>query len=236
MIRPDPAGARFALYWAPEVADPLHALGSAWLGRDAETGATLRQPAVPGLDLFEATRDPRGYGLHGTLKPPFRLAPGSTYAALRAASSALAARTRPFPLPPLRAQDYDGFLALRESAPAPDLYAFADDCVRAADAHRAPPSEAEVARRRPESLTERGREHLRRWGYPYVFEDFAFHVTLSRRLSAEEMRAALPAAEAHLGAAAGVARTVRELCLFSQAAPDAPFLVAERLPLGGAVV
>lgn len=236
MIRPDPAGARVALYWAPEVSDPLHALGSAWLGRDAESGATLRQPEVPGLDLFEATRDPRRYGLHGTLKPPFRLAPGTTYAALRADAAALAARTPPFPLPPLRPVDHGGYLALREAAPDPDLHAFADDCVRAVDAHRAPPTAGEVAKRRPEALTPAQRENLDRWGYPWVFGDFAFHVTLSRRLTSEEMRAALPAAEAHLGAAAGVPRTVRELCLFAQAAPDAPFLVAERLPLGGAAV
>ena len=30
---------RVAVYWAPELDDPLHAAGSAWLGRDAETAA-----------------------------------------------------------------------------------------------------------------------------------------------------------------------------------------------------
>ena len=69
--------ARLGLYWAPELDDPLHALGSAWLGRDAETGATLPQPAVPGLDLAEITAEARGYGFHATLKPPFALAPGT---------------------------------------------------------------------------------------------------------------------------------------------------------------
>jgi hypothetical protein len=38
---------RAAVYWAPRIDDPLHALGSRWLGRDAETGARLEQPALP---------------------------------------------------------------------------------------------------------------------------------------------------------------------------------------------
>ena len=46
---------RVALYWAPALDDPLHALGSAWLGRDAETGATLPQTVLPGLDTAEIT-------------------------------------------------------------------------------------------------------------------------------------------------------------------------------------
>jgi hypothetical protein len=46
---------RAALYWAPRIDDPLHALGSRWLGRDAETGARLEQPALPGLDMAALT-------------------------------------------------------------------------------------------------------------------------------------------------------------------------------------
>ena len=81
--------ARVALYWAPAVDDPLHRLGSAWLGRDAETGASIAQPSIPGLDLPALTADPRRYGLHATLKPPFHLT--GSYAALRADAAALAA-------------------------------------------------------------------------------------------------------------------------------------------------
>lgn len=223
--------ARLALYWAPEVSDPLHQAASAWLGRDAETGATLPQAPLPGVDIAEITADARSYGFHATLKPPFRLA--TAYAEARAAAAALAARTRPFALPPLRVADLDGFLALREAEPCPALHAFADDCVRSLDAHRAPPTEAEIARRRPERLAERERAYLAEWGYPHVFEAWRFHLTLSRRLSAEEMAVVRPAAEAALAGIAGVPRAVRELCLFTQAGPGAPFLVAERLRLLG---
>lgn len=222
---------RLALYWAPEEADALHERGSIWLGRDAATGAALAQPAVDGIDLAQATADPRGYGLHATLKPPFRLAHG--YAAARDAAAALAARTAPFDLPPLSVHDLDGFLALREDAPCRALHAFADACVTALDDHRTPPDAAEVARRRPERLTEAQREHLTRWGYPYVFEEWRFHVTLTRRLTAEEKAVLMPAVTQFLGDAPGRARRVSAVSLFVQAEPGAPFTIAERLPLRG---
>lgn len=222
---------RLALYWAPEVADPLHARGSAWLGRDAESGMALTQPAVDGTDLAQVTADPRGYGLHATLKPPFRLRHG--YAAARAQAAALAARTAPFDLPPLALHDLDGFLALRETAPCPSLHALADACVTALDDHRLPPDAAELARRRPERLPPAQRAHLDRWGYPYVFEEWRFHVTLTRRLNAQEKAALMPAVIAFLGDAPARPRRVAAISLFVQPAPGAPFTIAERLPLRG---
>jgi putative phosphonate metabolism protein len=223
--------ARLALYWAPDLDDPLHALGSAWLGRDAETGATLPQPSVPGLDLSEITAEARGYGLHATLKAPFRF--DAPYAALRDATMDLAARTRPFALPPLAPVNLGGFVALREAEPCAALGAFADACVTALDRFRLPPTEAEMARRRPERLTPRQRELLERWGYHYVLDEWRFHVTLSRRLDDAERALLLPAVQAQLGAAAARPRVVRSVCLFTQAAAGAPFLIAERLPLLG---
>ena len=223
--------ARIALYWAPELDDPLHALGSAWLGRDAETGATLPQPEVPGLDLAEISREARGYGLHATLKAPFRF--DAPYAEVRAAAMALAARTRPFALPPLAPSNLGGFIALRETAPSAALNAFADACVEALDRFRLPMTAEEYARRRPERLTPRQREMLDAWGYHYVFAEWMFHVTLSRRVTEAERALLLPAIEAHFGVALARPRFVRALCLFTQAAPGAPFLIAERLPLLG---
>ena len=220
---------RVALYWAPAPHDPLHAAGSAWLGRDAETGATLAQPPIEGI--AELTADARGYGLHATLKPPFRLA--TSWAALRADAAAFAARTAPFQMPPLAVADLKGFLALRETAPCPALHALADAAVAALDAHRAPPTAEELARRRKAGLTPRQEALLVRWGYPYVMEEWRFHVTLTRRLAPEEMARLRPMAQALLAPAAGRPRRVEAVCLFTQAAPGAPFLVAERLGLSG---
>lgn len=222
---------RVALYWAPALDDPLHARGSEWLGRDAETGASLRQPGIPGFDMAELTKDACGYGLHATLKPPFRLRHG--YPAFREDAAQLAARLAPFDLPPLEIANLQGFLALRESAPSPALQAFCDACVEGVDDHRVPPDEAEITRRRPERMTSAERANLHRWGYPYVFRQWWFHVTLTRRLSVDEEAVIRPRLDAHLGEAAARTRRVTELCLFTQRDRDASFLIAERLPLGG---
>ena len=231
MIGAPAPGARLALYWAPDLDDPLHRDGSSWLGRDAETGAPVPQPRVPGQDLRAITADPRGYGLHATLKAPFR--PLVSWAEARGAAAALAARLRPFDLPPLAVRDLEGFLALRETAPCPPLRVLADACVEALDGCRAPPDEAELARRRRAKLSPEQEANLVRWGYPYVFGAWRFHVTLTRRLSPKEKEAVLPEAEAHLREALRRPRKVSSICLFTQAAPGAPFLIAERLSFGG---
>ncbi len=146
---------------------------------------------------------------------------------------ALAASTRPFALPPLRVTLLDGFLALREAAPCPALHALADACIERLDRFRLPPSAEELARRQRHRLSHTQQALLERWGYPYVFGEWRFHVTLSRRLSPEEVAPLQALAQAHLGAAAAQPRFVRELCLFTEVTPGAPFLLAERLPLLG---
>ena len=222
---------RVALYWAPRLDDGLHGLGSRWLGRDAETGAAVPQPAVGGFDIAEVTADARLYGLHATLKPPFRIA--SSWAEVRADALAIAASTRPFALAPFRLANPHGFLALLESRPSPELQAFCDSLVDGLDRHRVPPTPEEIARRRPERMTDRQRANLHRWGYHHVFEDFWFHVTLSRRLSEAERALVEPQLAKFLGDVPAQPRRVTEVCLFTQAAPGAPFLIAERLPLLG---
>ncbi len=222
---------RVALYWAPERTDPLHELGSRWLGRDAETGAPLPQPSVPGLDIATLTAEPRRYGLHATLKPPFHT--GADWGTLREAAMALAARTRPFRLPPLRVAPLGGFLALREAESCAALRAFADSCVEALDRFRIPPDTAELERRQRHGLTPVQRALLARWGYPFVKEEWRFHVTLTGRLTEADLPLARDAAGSFLGRVADRPRIVRELCLFTQSAPDVPFRIAERLPLLG---
>lgn len=223
--------ARVAVYYAPRADDPLAAAGAAWLGRDAETNAPRPQPDLP--EMVAITAEPRGYAFHATLKPPMRLAAGRDWFALLEAAAALAARIAPFELPHLAVSDVHSFLALRETAPCPALQALADDCVRELDAFRAPPAEAELARRRRAGLTAEQDQMLARWGYPYVFESWFFHMTLTRRLSEAEKVVYRPAAEDWFAGAARAPRVVGDICLFTQAGPGAPFTIAERIPLRG---
>lgn len=225
----NPNDARVAVYYAP--ADTLAAAGAAWLGRDGETNAGLRQPDLP--DIAAITADPRGYAFHATLKPPMRLSAGRDWFALVEAARALAGRIAPFELPRLAVSDVHGFLALRETTPCPALQSLADACVGELDGFRAPPSEAELARRRRARLSSQQEQMLTLWGYPYVFATWFFHMTLTRRLSEAEKAIYQPAAEAHFADAFRVRRFVTDICLFTQAGPGAPFTMAERIKLRG---
>jgi hypothetical protein len=220
--------ARVALYYAPELEDPLWTAGCSWLGRDPESGASLRQPDLP--DVAAVTADPRGYGWHCTLKPPMRLA--GSYEAFRNDVAALARSLRPFAMPPLTVADLSGFLAVRETTPSPALQALADACVAWVDHHRAPADAAELARRRAHGLSPDAEALLERWGYPGVFGRWRFHMTLTRRLTPEEHAIYRPAAELHLAAALPFERQVGAVCIYTQAAAGSPFLLAERVRFG----
>ena len=223
--------ARVAVYYAPRPDDPLFAAGASWLGRDPESDAPTPQPDLDGID--EVTAEPRLYGFHATLKPPMRLAEGRQWFDLLTAARTLADRTAAFDLPRLSVQDLHGFLALRETTPCAPLQALADACVEHLDPFRAPASDAELARRRRANLTAEQDAMLVRWGYPYVFNTWFFHMTLTRRLTAAEKARYQPAAETYFARALSLPRRVDDICLFTQAAPDAPFVIAERLKLRG---
>ncbi len=180
--------ARYAVYFAPPAGSEHDRVGSRWLGRDARSGAALAQPAVPGLEparLAALTAAPRRYGLHATLKPPFRLHPETDFGQLDAALAALATT-----LPPVRFRAglarLDGFVAWRPLEAHGVLSEIAAACVTELDCLRTPAPEEEVARRRRNGLGARQDELLRRWGYPYVLDEFRFHLSLSERLDDED--------------------------------------------------
>jgi putative phosphonate metabolism protein len=221
--------ARVAIYYAPLEDDPLTQLSSAWLGRDPITNAPVAQPPLDGI--AEITAEPRSYGFHATLKPPMRLV--GDWGAFVAAARTMAADIAPFSLPPMTVADLRGFLALRETTPCAPLQALADACVERVDGFRAPTSTDELARRRRARLSVEQDAMLVHWGYPYVFGTWFFHMTLTRRLSDTEKARVLPAAQAWFAPALAVDRRVEDICLFTQAGPDAAFTLAERIPLRG---
>ena len=225
--------ARHAVYFAPAAETPLARFGAAWLGRDAETGVRLARPAVEGFSderLERITETPRGYGFHATLVPPMRLVEGCTAATLDAALAAFAAAQRPFRAPPLRLAELYGFLALVLSGESEAIQALEDDIVRAFRRFRAPPDVGAQARREAGALTPRRRTLFQEWGYPYLLDEFNFHMTLSNTLDAGELRALrralAPLAAPHCAAPLAVSG----IALFEQAAHDAPFALARRYP------
>jgi putative phosphonate metabolism protein len=222
---------RVALYYAPLPDDPLTPLSSSWLGRDPISNAPVPQPAIETIAAI--TAEPRNYGFHATLKPPMHLAAGIGWNDFRRAVEDTAATVAPFELPPLTVADLRGFLALRETVPCPPLQALADACVEQVDTLREPSSEDELARRRKANLSPEQDAMLVRWGYPYVFGTWFFHMTLTRRLSDTEKSIILPAAKSWFAPALTVPRRIEDICVFTQPSADDPFTLAERVKLRG---
>jgi putative phosphonate metabolism protein len=180
---------RYAIYYAPEPASALARFGQSWLGYDVETGRPVEQPAIAGTDpqrLAEITAEPRRYGFHATLKPPFALLPERDGAELAAALATFAARQAAVRAPPLMLAAIAGFWALVPSQPCKALTHLSAACVEHFDGFRAPPSEDELARRRRARLSPVQEALLARWGYPYVMDEFRFHLTLTERLAPDE--------------------------------------------------
>lgn len=219
--------ARYAVYYAPPEDSAFWRLGCRWLGRDAATGAPLTQPELPGIAV--RTASPRRYGLHATLKAPIVLADGVTETTFLDAVLAWASAEHPFALPPLEVATLGDFVAIRPSTECPALVEMAARCVRDLDRFRAPPSEAERARRKPDALPERERGYLEAWGYPYVFDAYRFHVTLSDSIADARHRAEFQAAAKEWMSAADLATVrVSDACVFAQASADAPFMLTHR--------
>jgi putative phosphonate metabolism protein len=186
ILRRRPRVIRYAIYFMPAPESPLWRFGSAVLGYDADGGDPVKPP--PGLFSTASARDyvaePQKYGFHATLKAPFALSAGCQEHHLFDHARAFVRGRRPFVVNPLRIAPIGPFLALVPSRREADLDALANDCVCEFDGFRAAASAEELARRRAASLTLRQSELLERWGYPYVFEEFCFHMTLTSRLPA----------------------------------------------------
>lgn len=226
---------RSAIYVAPGPGSALEAFGCGWLGR-ALDGAPLAQPAVPGIDparLVEITRSPRHYGFHGTLKAPFALAAGRSPDALDEAVAAFACERAPFEIT-LEVGSLGGFIAFVPAAAVAALDALAADCVEAFDGFRAPLDEAEIARRRAAGLTPRQDCHLLRYGYPYVLDDFRFHMTLTERLRAPERDQVLAILADRAADICAAPLRIDAIAVFGQPSREAPFTLRRRFPFARA--
>ena len=185
---------------APE-AVRLRAAAETWLARD---------------ELRDLTSHARRYGFHATLKAPMRLADGRTETELRAAVDAFAATHQRLSIDAFRALVPD---AERHSA----LAELAADAVQSFDEFRAPLNQADVTRRRPERLSPRQRELFERWGYPYVLDEFRFHMTLTDAVPADRGAQIDAALEAHFAHVSGIDVPLTAVAICVEPAPGAPF-------------
>lgn len=210
---------RYAIYHAAARSSELDRFGSHLLGYDAWTGEELAFPDGVGQaepDWRDLTRDPRKYGFHATLKAPMTLAHGKTEAELLAACECFVETPRPIPIITPIVNSISGFIAVVPAQRSTELEQLAADCVSVFDSFRSPLTPADRGRRNPEKLTSRQREYLDRWGYPYVMEEFRFHMTLTGRLGAERHTRVLTMLRARFATIGLTSLAIDGIALFRQ--------------------
>jgi putative phosphonate metabolism protein len=179
---------RYAIYFVPAADSPLYGFGAAALGYDCYTGRDTTP--ITGIDASSWTavvREPRVYGFHATLKAPFRLTDDfSEDDLLRAAQTFVESQSTVLE-GRLVLRAIGSFLALVPASRRADIERLAQACVQEFDRFRAPMTSEERARRLSAQLTPRQVEHLDRWGYPYVQDEFRFHMTLTGSLELSQL-------------------------------------------------
>nr|WP_321982470.1 DUF1045 domain-containing protein [uncultured Cohaesibacter sp.] len=227
---------RYAIFFVPLAEDPLNSAAAEWLGRDVFTGASVVRPSlVDGIDLeqFDAlTASARRYGFHGTLKAPFALAEGKSIEELETALEAYCKTLKPFTLPRFEVGQLGAFFALRPSEPSEQLKSLASNLVQDFDAFRAPLEEKDIARRNPDNLTKSQRDNLFSWGYPYIFDDFRFHMTLTNPVPDALAPAFHSALVAHFASHIEEPREVLSLALYEEPEQGGFFTVRRQIRIG----
>lgn len=225
---------RYAIYFVPSAQNALYRFGADLLGYDAYSGKRL--PFADGIEAEiegwkQLTVDPRKYGFHATLKAPISLRPGKTEDELAGAMQEFARTPRHIPqiVPVVRA--IGSFIAVVPRDPCPDLQKLADDCVTAFDDFRAPLTPEDRERRNVSVLTDKQIMHMDRWGYPYVFEDFRFHMTLTGSLPAGRHTAVLDILQKRFTALGLQRVSIDRLALLRQSDATSNFSIVSDWPL-----
>jgi hypothetical protein len=229
-------GPRYAVYFVPAAESSLYRFGSAILQYDCYTGEAVQPPhELIGGEWRRVTEEPRRYGFHATFKAPFYLSPSCSETQLVSAFQSFAALGRKAVAIKPVVQILGGFAAVVPDGAEPAVNALAADCTTIFDAFRAPISAWERARRLASGLNQSQIENLDRWGYPYLFADFRFHMTLTGKIEADRRDPMLAMLRGIFRRECGDRSVaVDRLALVKQETAAAHFLMLSDAPLHGA--
>ncbi|TYO61407.1 DUF1045 domain-containing protein [Bradyrhizobium hipponense] len=233
---PEASSPRYAIYYTPAPEHPLTVAARAWLGRDAFAGSSSTASAGLADTGTNSARRARTtaasrYGFHATLKAPFRLKEGCSVEELERALRTFVTAWPSCPIGPLKVDLLGGFFALVPVSPIPTLHGFASCIVEEFDRFRAPLSPGEFQRRLCSPLDDIETTHLARWGYPYVFDRFRFHMTLTDRIPADSQAEVRQELDAVFVPLLLEDYSIDALSLFAQEHSDADFVVRSQFAL-----
>ena len=217
---------RYAIYYIPDL--PLFQIGSDWLGWNSQSG----QETLLSADDRRITDRPRKYGFHATVKPPFLLASHSTQGELQDAFHAFCATSSPATGGTLKIARLGRFLAMTQDVQSNEVTELAASTVSHFDKFRAPLSDKDIEKRRQRRLTPQQDELLLRWGYPYVMQEFKFHMTLTGWLAANEIEAIEQRANTRFQEFIGQPLSIASLALLGEDRDSGHFHVVDKLSLG----
>lgn len=226
---------RYAIYYAPAVDDPLWQHANSWLGRDpANAGPVGTVDGISRERLDGLTESARRYGFHATLRAPMRLRDGRSREELEEALAVFAASHKPAVIGMLEVASLDGFIALVPQPQQVPLTVFVADLVESFEPFRAPMSVEEKMRRTAGGrLNPRQLELIERFGYPYVLEQFQFHMTLTDRLVPEDVPEMMQLARQVFSGEMGTPRMLDRIVLYHEAEAGAPFMRVAEFELTG---
>lgn len=175
---------RYAFYFSPPPHSELAAFGKLCLGR---TAFRARQSDAKSTFADQArwqtlTTKPAHYGFHATLKAPFELKQNVSVKQLIDTAQAFVSKEAPITLTTLAPRLLSQFLALTLEEQPDTVASLAQRCVETFEGHRLPLSNTDIQHRLQQPLSDRQTTLLQQYGYPYVAEQFRFHMTLSGEL------------------------------------------------------
>ena len=217
---------RYAIYYIPDL--PLFQIGSDWLGWNSITG----QDTLLSADHHRITDRPRKYGFHATVKPPFSLASNSTLGELQNAFHAFCATVSPATGGTLKISRLGRFLAMTQDVQSNEVTELAASTVSNFDKFRAPLSDNDIEKRRQRRLTPQQDALMLRWGYPYVMQEFKFHMTLTGLLQSDEIDAIEHDANTRFREFLGQPLKIASIALLGEDSDSGRFHVVDKLSLG----
>ena len=112
-----------------------------------------------------------------------------------------------------------------------DLNALAATFVTGLDNFRLPNRPEDLARHRAKGLTHQQDAVLQAWGYPYVLDAFRFHLTLTGRVSPDQIDTLSAVLSGYFAKATRVPFSLKSVALFGDPGNGQPFRLLQRFPL-----
>ncbi|MEK1929800.1 MAG: DUF1045 domain-containing protein, partial [Pararhizobium sp.] len=158
--------------------------------------------------------------------------PDMTESQLLKALMHFAGAQTPFEIDRLEVARIGRCFGLMPQVPSTAMHLLAANIVQEFDAFRAPLSEDEIERSDPDRLTAPQFSNLHRWGYPYVMDEYRFHMMLTGPVHPNLNIRFETALREFFGPLLNEPVKISSLALFIEPEAGAPLRVHSQHPLG----